>query len=339
MNKKWMFIAGAVLFCTALAFAQEGSITYGEAAVVSGPDGVAVVGEEVTYPTQASQNVKKAADAKKAAAKKTIANSKAYQEKLGAQATQKANAAALKKGEPALKVNKTTTTTNVYDVSVTDKKGTTDYGIVEETVTNAQGSKTTGGVIYTNYTPSKVARANEKGMEVSFAAGMGLSMNEDRLGDRYSTNGLAAGASVLKEVSPHFSWGLDYMMLHPHGRTYHESMAERHYKDIYAHNIAVAGKYTINAWDSLQLYMPMGIGMMNARMKTHHSGTGSSDKDKWGASTYIGLGVQYDLTSSVFMGLEYRYACAFINDKDLTFFDRDKRLQFHSAALRLGMRF
>ena len=339
MNKKWMFIAGAVLFCTALAFAQEGSITYGEAAVVSGANGTVVVGEEVSYPTQASQNVKQAADAKKAAAKKVMTDSKAYQEKVGAQATQKANAAALKKGEPSLKVNRTTTTTNVYDVSVTDKKGTTDYGIVEETVTNAQGSKTSGGVIYSNYMPSKVARANEKRMEVSLAAGMGLSMNEDRLGDRYSTNGLAAGASVLKEVSPHFSWGLDYMMLHPHGRTYHESMAERHYKDIYAHNIAVAGKYTINAWDSLQLYMPMGIGMMNARMKTHHEGTGSSSKDKWGASTYIGLGVQYDLTASLFMGLEYRYTYAFISDKHLTFFDRDKRLQFHSAALRLGMRF
>ena len=334
-----MFIAGAVLFCTALAFAQEGSITYGEAAVVSGPDGVAVVGEEVTYPTQASQNVKKAADAKKAAAKKTIANSKAYQEKLGAQATQKANAAALKKGEPALKVNKTTTTTNVYDVSVTDKKGTTDYGIVEETVTNAQGSKTTGGVIYTNYTPSKEGRANEKKMEVSLAAGMTLSMNKDKLDDRYSTNGVAAGASVLREVSPHLSWGLDYMMLHPRGRTYHESMAERHYKDIYAHNIALAGKYTLNAWDSLHVYVPMGVGMMNARMKTHHEGTGSSSRDKWGASGYIGLGMQYDLTSSLFMGLEYRYTYAFINDKDLTFFDRDKRLQFHSAFLRMGMRF
>jgi opacity protein-like surface antigen len=339
MNKKWMFIAGAVLFCTALAFAQEGSITYGEAAVVSGPDGVAVVGEEVTYPTQASQNVKKAADAKKAAAKKTIANSKAYQEKLGAQATQKANAASLKKGEPALKVNKTTTTTNVYDVSVTDKKGTTDYGIVEETVTNAQGSKTTGGVIYTNYTPSKEGRANEKKMEVSLAAGMTLSMNKDKLDDRYSTNGVAAGASVLREVSPHLSWGLDYMMLHPRGRTYHESMAERHYKDIYAHNIALAGKYTLNAWDSLHVYVPMGVGMMNARMKTHHEGTGSSSRDKWGASGYIGLGMQYDLTSSLFMGLEYRYTYAFINDKDLTFFDRDKRLQFHSAFLRMGMRF
>jgi opacity protein-like surface antigen len=116
-------------------------------------------------------------------------------------------------------------------------------------------------------------------------------------------------------------------------------MAERHYKDIYAHNIALAGKYTLNAWDSLHVYVPMGVGMMNARMKTHHEGTGSSSRDKWGASGYIGLGMQYDLTSSLFMGLEYRYTYAFINDKDLTFFDRDKRLQFHSAFLRMGMRF
>ncbi len=339
MNNKWIFAASVVLFCAALAFAQEGVVTYGEATVVSGPNGTMVVEEEVAYPTQASKNVKQAADAKKAAAKKVMTDSKAYQEKVGAKATQKANEASLKKGEPALKVNRTTTTTNVYDVSVTDKKGTTDYGIVEETVTNAQGSKTSGGVIYSNYTPSKEGRANEKKMEVSLAAGMGLSMNEDRLSDRYSTNGFVAGASVLSEVSPHFSWGLDYMMLHPHGRTYHEPTAERHYKDIYAHNIAVAGKYTINAWDSLHLYVPMGIGLMNARMKTHHAGTGSSSKDKWGASGYIGLGVQYDLTASLFMGLEYRYTYAFINDRDLTFFDRDKNLQFHSAFLRMGMRF
>ena len=340
MNTKWMFAASVVLFCAALAFAQEGVVTYGEAAVVSGANGTVVVGEEVSYPTEAAQAAKKAADTKKVAAKKVIADSKAYQEKVGAQATQKANAAALKKGEPSLKVNRTTTTTNVYDVSVTDKKGTTDYGIVEETVTNAQGSKSSGGVIYSNYTPSKVARANEKRMEVSLAAGMGLSMNEDRLGDRYSTNGLAAGASVLKEVSPHFSWGLDYMMYHPHGRNYQAAGEERHYKGIYAHNISVAGKYTINAWDNLQVYMPMGIGMMNARMKTHASSAAdSSSKDKWGASTYIGLGLQYDLTASLFMGLEYRYTYAFISDKHLTSFDRDKRLQFHSAALRMGMRF
>ena len=42
----------------------------------------------------------------------------AYQHKAGAAATQKANAASLKKGEPRL--NASTTTTNVYNVSATD---------------------------------------------------------------------------------------------------------------------------------------------------------------------------------------------------------------------------
>ena len=342
MNKKWILAALGVAFCASVAFAQTGSVTYGEVDVVGNAEGAVVVGEEVTYPTQAAKAAKQSADAKKAAAKKVVAEqksaAKAYQEKVGAVATQKANDASLKKGEPTLKTNVTTTTTDVYDVRVKDKKGTTDYGIVEERVTNAKGTTTTGGVIYTNYTPSKVARANEKAMELSFAAGGTYLSNKDSFDDRYGKRGFAAGVSLLKEKSPHFAWGLDYMMLHPKGRKHDTDGVYRHYKSIYGHNIALAGKLTLNAWDNLQFYLPMGVGMMNARMKTHATMDGNS-KNKWGASGYIGLGMQYDLTASLFMGLEYRYTYAWINDKNLSGFDRDKNLQFHTAFFRVGMRF
>lgn len=328
MNKHWMIAAAACLFAGA-AFAQD-SVTYGEIAVVRGADGTVVMGEEVTASKEAKA-AKKAAEAKKASAK---AQMKAKQASAGAKATEAANKASLKKGEPKLKVNTTTTTTNVYDVSMTDKKGTADYGIIEESVTNAQGQTTTDGVAYSNYTPSRAARANEKRGEVSFAVGQTYSFNKDSDKDRYATNGIAAGASVLWDMAPHFGMGFDYMFLNPDGKSHHG----RDYHKFRAHNIALGGKYTLNVWDNLRVYMPMGAGLMNARLKTSDAAS-STSKDKWGASLYTGLGLQYDLSANMFAGLEYRYTYAFISDKHLSDFGRDKDLQFHTVFFRLGTRF
>lgn len=329
MNKHWMIAAAACLF-TGAAFAQQGSVTYGEIAVVRGADGTVVMGEEVTASKEAKA-AKKAAEAKKASAK---AQMKAKQASAGAKATEAANKASLKKGEPALKVNTTTTTTNVYDVSMKDKKGTADYGIIEESYTNAQGQTTTDGVAYSNYTPSRAARANEKRAEVSFAVGQTYSFNKDSDKDRYATNGIAAGASVLWDMAPHFGMGFDYMFLNPDGKSHHG----RDYHKFRAHNIALGGKYTLNVWDNLRVYMPMGAGLMNARLKTSDAAS-STSKDKWGASLYTGLGLQYDLSANMFAGLEYRYTYAFISDKHLSDFGRDKDLQFHTVFFRLGTRF
>ena len=259
---------------------------------------------------------------------------KAKQQAAGAKATQAANEASLQKGEPKLKVNTTTTTTNVYDVSMKDKKGTSDYGIIEESVTNAQGQTTTDGVAYSNYTPSRAARANEKRGEVSFAVGQTYSFNKDTEKDRYASNGIAAGASVLWDMAPHFGMGFDYMFLNPDGKS-HDG---RNYHRFRAHNIALGGKYTLNVWDNLRVYMPMGAGLMNARLKTD-AGDRSTSKDKWGASLYTGLGLQYDFSANIFAGLEYRYTYAFVSDKHLSDFGRDKDLQFHTVFFRLGTRF
>ncbi len=328
MNKHWMIAAAACLFAGA-AFAQD-SVTYGEIAVVRGADGTVVMGEEVTASKEAKA-AKKAAEAKKASAK---AQMKAKQQAAGAKATQAANEASLQKGEPKLKVNTTTTTTNVYDVSMKDKKGTSDYGIIEESVTNAQGQTTTDGVAYSNYTPSRAARANEKRGEVSFAVGQTYSFNKDTEKDRYASNGIAAGASVLWDMAPHFGMGFDYMFLNPDGKS-HDG---RNYHRFRAHNIALGGKYTLNVWDNLRVYMPMGAGLMNARLKTD-AGDRSTSKDKWGASLYTGLGLQYDFSANIFAGLEYRYTYAFVSDKHLSDFGRDKDLQFHTVFFRLGTRF
>lgn len=329
MNKHWMIAAAACLFAGA-AFAQQGSVTYGEIAVVRGADGTVVMGEEVTASKEAKA-AKKAAEGKKAAAK---AKMKAKQQSAGAKATQAANEASLQKGEPKLKVNTTTTTTNVYDVSMTDKKGTSDYGIIEESYTNAQGKITTDGVAYSNYTPSRAARVNEKRGEMSFAVGQTYSFNKDTEKDRYATNGIAAGASVLWDMAPHFGMGFDYMFLNPDGKS-HDG---RNYHRFRAHNIALGGKYTLNVWDNLRVYMPMGAGLMNARLKTD-AGDRSTSKDKWGASLYTGLGLQYDFSANIFAGLEYRYTYAFVSDKHLSDFGRDKDLQFHTVFFRLGTRF
>ena len=54
---------------------------------------------------------------------------------------------------------------------------------------------------------------------------------------------------------------------------------------------------------------------------------------------YAGIGMQYDVTAALFVGLEYRYTYAWISDKDLTPAHKDKNLQYHNAMLRVGMRF
>ena len=326
-------IAIVLLLMVSLAFAGQNTVTYGEVAVVNTPNGAVVAGEEVTVPVQKAQQARTTATHHKAAVQHKI-----NQQQAAAKATQAANAAELKKPEPTLKVNRTTTTTDVYDMSVKNKYGTTDYGVVEKTVTNPQGKTNTSGVIYSSYDPSKAARANAKKMEISIAGGQTMLYNKDNRGDRYATNGLAAGISALHYMTDHLAVGVDYMMLHPREKTHGEGAEQRHYHGIYAHNISLAGELTLNPWDSLQVYVPMGVGMMNARMKTVVDGSDDGE-NKWGASMYAGLGVQYNLTDCMFAGLEYRYTFGWINDKDISPFYKDRNLQFHNVMLRLGMRF
>lgn len=318
------------LLVVSLAFAQQGQETFvsGDISATNTPSGVMVQGEQtaVTVPIQGPSRATHHAQAVKA------------HHATATSATQAKNAASLKKGEPALKVNKTTTTTDVYDVSVKNKRGTTDYGVVEQTVTGPHGKKTTDGVIYSAYAPSKAARANAKKMEVSLAGGVTMPYNKDNRDGRYGKTGLAGSLSVLHNVNDYLAVGLDYMMLHPHGRTHGNGLDQRHYHGMYAHNIAVAGKLTLNPWDNFQIYSPMGAGMMNARMKTVIDGSDDSE-NKWGAALYVGLGAQYDLTDCLFAGLEYRYTYGFISDKDLTSQHKDRDLQFHTLLLRVGMRF
>lgn len=325
-------IAIVLLLMVSLAFAQQGQKTYvsGQVSAANTPGGVVVEGDQVSYtvPVGTAHQARPAAHHAKMNRQAAAA----------AKATQAQNTASLKKGEPALRVNKTTTETDAYEVTVHNKKGTTDYGVVEQTVTNPQGRQTTEGVVYSAYASSKMARANAKRMEVSVAAGQTISYNKDNRDDRYATNGLAAGVSVLHDMSNHLALGVDYMMLHPRAKTHENGAEQRHYHAMYAHNMALAGKLTVNPWDSLQIYLPMGVGMMNARMKTDSAAANASE-NHWGASLYGGVGVQYEITPCLFAGLEYRYTYGFIHDKHLTPFYKDRDLQFHTVMMRIGMRF
>lgn len=260
------------------------------------------------------------------------------QAQMGKRAVKKANAAVAADKAAMTTKGVQTTNTDVYDVTTTNKKGTVNYGVVQQTTTGPLGTARDGGVAYATYTPSKAALTNEKDAEVSFAAGGTYSFNNDDRGDRYVKPGFAAGANVLWDMDPHFGLGFDYMFLNPDGRKYQKEDTVRSYHRVRAHNIALAGKFTLNTWDNWRVYIPMGAGMMNARMKTD-STAGKTSKDKWGASVYGGLGLQYDITADMFIGLEYRYVYAFLSDKHLSDYGRDSNLQFHNAFLRLGMRF
>ena len=327
-------IAIVVLLIASLAFAQEKAVTYGAIAAAETPSAVVVEGEEVTYTLPSTSH-----QTHPASQAKTRQHTYAAQQRAASQrATQAANEAVLKKGEPALKVETTTTTTDVYDVNVKNKKGTTDYGIVEQTVTNPQGKQHTQGVIYSAYSPSKAAQTNAKEMEISLAAGETFFYNKDDNGNRYGTNGFAGSVTVLKKATDHLALGLDYTLLHPRGKTHTEDAGGRHYHGLYTHNISLAGKLTLNPWNSFQVYLPMGVGMANSRMKTVNDSV-SNNENKWGAAFYAGAGIQYNVTCWMFAGLEYRYSYAFISDKDLTPYHKDSNLQFHTLMMRMGLRF
>lgn len=327
-----VLIAIVLLLMVSLTFAQQGQRTYvsGDIAAVNTPNGVVLEGEQVDVTVPIPNPPK--------AHKPAVHHAKVNQQAAAAKATHAQNAASLQRHEPKVKVNKTTTQTDVYNVDVKNKKGNTDYGIVEQSVTNPKGQQTTQGVIYSAYEPSKAARTNAKTMEVSLAGGATMMTNKDNRDDKYGSTGLGASLSLLYSVSNYLAVGVDYMMLHPESKTHNDGVQERHYHGMYMHDISLAGKLTFNPWDNFRIYSPMGVGMMNARMKTVIDG-GDDSENKWGAAFYIGAGMQYDVTDWMFAGLEYRYTYGFISDKDLTAQHKDRDLQFHTLMLRLGMRF
>ena len=327
-----VIITIVLLLVVSLAFAQKGQETYvsGEVSAVNTPGGIVVDGEQVSYTVPIQGTAKPRVQ--------NVHHARVNQQATATKATKTQNAASLKKGEPKLKVNTTSTETDVYDVSVKNKRGTTDYGVVEQTVTNPQGKQNTQGVIYSTYSPSKAALTNAKKWEVSLAGGATRFSNEDNRGDRYGAVGLAASVSTLYDVNDYLAVGMDYMMLHPQHKTRGTGASERHYHGMYAHDISLAGKLTLNPWNNLRIYSPMGVGMMNARMKTVIDGS-DDNKNKWGAAFYIGAGLQYDVADWMFAGLEYRYTYGWISDKDLTSQHKDRDLQFHTVMVRFGMRF
>lgn len=228
----------------------------------------------------------------------------------------------------------TTVTTTSYEVTDKNKRGTANYGEVTQTV----NGEVQDSYAYASYDPSRSSLANDKALEVSYAFGGSYSTNEADGGKKYGKTGMGTGVNMLLKLTPHLGMGLDYMFLNPDGRDFESAGSRVNFHQFRAHNIAVAGKYTLNAWDNLRLYIPFGVGMMNARLKTD-AGAASTSRDKWGASMYAGVGVQYDFCPSLFAGVEYRYVYSFISDKHLSNFGQDDNLQFHDVFLRIGMRF
>lgn len=242
---------------------------------------------------------------------------------------------------PARAVKQDTTT--VYDVSTTNKKGTVQYGVVEQTQTTPRGgTRVVGQAAYSDYTPSKMALANDKHAEISIGAGGSYSFNKDDYDARYTDIGLAGTAQIMWDVAPNFSMGADYMLLTPHNRNNHNNGGDFKYEKLRLNAIGWAGKLTLNAWDTVSVYLPFGVNASNVRMKSQGTRGGnysSESKDKWGVGLFAGLGVEYTITQNMFVGLEYRYSYAFVKDTDLTRYGKDDNFQFHSAFLRVGTRF
>ncbi|MBR2865577.1 MAG: porin family protein [Elusimicrobiaceae bacterium] len=233
-----------------------------------------------------------------------------------------------------------TDTTTVYDVTTTNKRGTTEYGVVEQTESTPRGgTRLVNQMEYSDYTPSMMSLANAKKGELSLAFGMSQSYSKDTHGTHFADLGMGGNAQLLFRAGEKLSLGLDYMLLMPHdnkGKGYS-------YEKLRLNGVAFAGKYTFNPYDRLNFYLPMGIGMAQVRLKGHGEREGvytSESRDKWGLDMFAGLGMQYNLSESVFLGMEYRYVVAFVTSDDLNrYYGKGHYFQFHNAFLRLGMRF
>lgn len=250
-----------------------------------------------------------------------------------------AGSAAAQTANPAKgKVIKTDTTT-VYDVTTTDKKGTTEYGMVEKTQTTPNGgTRLVSQMEYSDYTPSKMALANAKRGEVALGFGLSQSYSKDREGMHFADLGMGGNAQILMRATERLSLGLDYMLLMPHDN----KEGDFSYDKLRLNGVAFAGKYTLNPFDRLNFYLPMGVGVAQVRLESEGTRNGvfsSESRDKWGLDLFAGLGMQYNLSETTFIGVEYRYVVAFVESDKLTSYGKGHYFQFHNAFLRLGMRF
>ena len=236
-----------------------------------------------------------------------------------------------------------TDTKTSYDKSTTNKMGTTNQGSMTHTQTTPEhGTRVVSHSQYHYHTPSQMAMANDKRGEVSLGIGGTYSFAKDSYDARLSNTGLAGSMQLLWNTRhPRLAVGFDYSMLAPQHRS-NSKGGNYSYKDLRAHNLSLAGKFTFNPWDRLNVYMPMGVGATHINLKGSgtREGVNSSESDnKWGMGLFAGLGVQYNLTEDLFMGLEYRYNFAFVKADDLNSYGKDRYMDFHSAFLKMGMRF
>ena len=211
--------------------------------------------------------------------------------------------------------------------------------MVHTRTTPTHGTRVISQSSYHHHTPSDKASQAEA-RELSFGIGGVYSFDKDDHGDRLSNTGMAGNVQMLWKSTDHLSLGLDYSILAPQHRS--ASGGNYRYKNLRAHNISFAGKLTFNPWHRMQVYMPMGIGASQVSLKgsgTRDGITSSESDHKWGVGLFAGLGMQYNLTNKVFMGLEYRYNLAFVKGDDLNRYGKNNYLDFHSAMLKVGMRF
>lgn len=229
-----------------------------------------------------------------------------------------------------------------HDMTTTNKMGTTKEGSMKHTQTTpAHGTRVISESSYKHHTPSAMARSHELKRELTLGMGGSYSFAKDSKGARLSDMGLSGGVQMMWHTSPHLAIGMDYAALttQPRSNSRGGNYGDKHF---HAHNLSLAGKLTLNPWSRMQVYVPMGVGMSQVSLKgagTRDGVTSAESDHKWGLGMYAGLGMQYNLTDTLFMGLEYRYHLAFVKTDDLNRYGRDRYTDFHSAMLKVGMRF
>lgn len=173
------------------------------------------------------------------------------------------------------------------------------------------------------------------GSEFSVGLGGVRTSNDDNSGRAYADPGFMGNASLLIEMSPSVSSGIDYMYS---GFRTSENAGGPDYT-LYAHHISAAFKVRFNPKDKLRFYLPVGAGAGGFVLKTRPAQGEETRSEKWNLALYAGVGMEVDISPVVFLGAEYRYIYSFVQESDVDFSDGSNRyFQSHVFMFKIGMR-
>lgn len=174
------------------------------------------------------------------------------------------------------------------------------------------------------------------GSEFILGVGMVNSPNKNAFGDKYGSSGVSAGATLLVDMSEYVSSGVDYL----YGGLRSADGSNGMKQTLEGNHIFAMFKIKLNPKDRLRLYIPVGLGGSNLKVETVDRSVGwKAGETRWGFAMFAGLGLEIDVSSTVSVGVEYRYLFPFVQESDIDLMrGSNQYFQMHHFMFRVGMR-